>query len=78
MKQTISNIGMETGTQNTTYNLISLVYHALQGAETYLMYEQDAEQAGETEIAEFFREAISRNRDLADRAKQYLTKRWCG
>lgn len=77
MKQTISNIGMETGTQNTTYNLISLVYHALQGAETYLMYEQDAEQAGETEIAEFFREAISGNRDLADRAKQYLTKRWC-
>ncbi len=38
-----------TGTRDTTYNLISVVYHALQGAETYRLYEQDAENAGDRE-----------------------------
>ncbi len=27
-----------TGTQDTTYNLLSILYHALQGAETYEVY----------------------------------------
>ena len=25
----------QTGTRNVTYNLVSVLYHALQGAETY-------------------------------------------
>lgn len=28
-----------TGTRDVTYDLISVIYHALQGAETYQMYE---------------------------------------
>ena len=35
-----------TGTQDTTYNLLSIIYHALQGAETYEKYIHDAEQGG--------------------------------
>ena len=38
-----------TGTRDVTYNLISVVYHALQGAETYQIYEQDAKQSGDRE-----------------------------
>ena len=75
MEQQIHNVGVITGTRDTTYNLISLIYHSLQGAETYLLYMQDAEKAGEDEIAQFFSEAIDENRDRAERAKALLVKR---
>ena len=75
MEQQIHNVGVITGTRDTTYNLISMIYHSLQGAETYLLYMQDAEKAGESEIAQFFSEAIDENRDRAEKAKSYLAKR---
>lgn len=64
-----------TGTRDTTYNLISAVYHALQGAETYQTYQQDAESDGDREIASFFREAQQQNEQLANRAKDLLGQR---
>ena len=35
------------GTRDVTYNLSSVIYHSLQGAETYQMYEQDAQEEGD-------------------------------
>ena len=64
-----------TGTRDTTYDLISATYHALQGAETYQMYEQDAKQAGDRDAASFFHEAHQMQRQLADRAKSLLGQR---
>jgi hypothetical protein len=64
-----------TGTRDVTYNLISVVYHALQGAETYQMYEQDAQQVGDQEAAELFHEAHLSSRKWADRAKTLLGQR---
>ena len=64
-----------TGTRDVTYNLISVVYHALQGAETYQMYEQDARQAGDQEAESFFHEAHESSRQFADRAKTMLGQR---
>ena len=64
-----------TGTRDTTYDLISATYHALQGAETYQMYEQDAKQAGDGDAASFFHEAHQMQRQLADRAKVLLGQR---
>lgn len=64
-----------TGTRDTTYDLISVIYHALQGAETYQMYQQDAERAGDREAATFFHEAHQENRQRADRAKTLLGQR---
>ena len=43
-----------TGTPDPVYDLISVAYHALQGAETYEQYERDALQQGDQELAEFF------------------------
>ena len=40
-----------TGTKDVTFNIISILYHALQGAETYDQYIQDAEQSGNSDIA---------------------------
>ena len=64
-----------TGTRDTTYDLISATYHALQGAETYQMYEQDAKQAGDRDAESFFHEAHEMQRQLADRAKSLLGQR---
>lgn len=64
-----------TGTANTTYNLVSIIYHALQGAETYDMYVSDAERAGDNELADFFREVRDEERRRSDRGKQLLHSR---
>ena len=64
-----------TGTQDVTYNLVSILYHALQGAETYDQYIQDAQQGGDQELAGFFREVQQENKRRADRAKQFLARR---
>ena len=64
-----------TGTQDTTYNLLSIIYHALQGAETYEMYINDAEKSGDTELAQYFRDVRDENTKRAERGKQLLATR---
>ncbi|HEV2802692.1 MAG TPA: hypothetical protein VGW12_19630 [Pyrinomonadaceae bacterium] len=66
---------VNTGTQDTLYNLLSIIYHALQGAETYEKYISDAEQSGDTELAQFFREVRDENTKRAEHGKQLLGKR---
>ncbi len=61
-----------TGTQDIHYNLVSILYHALQGAETYDQYIKDAEQGGNQDLAQFFREVKEENKKRAERAKQLL------
>jgi len=62
-----------TGTSNPTYNLISVLYHALQGAETYQKYASDA--GSDQDLANFFREVQQQEQQRADRAKQLLAQR---
>jgi len=64
-----------TGTPDEHYNLVSVLYHALEGAETYELYVEDAEDAGDEELAQFFREVQESNVQLAERAKQLLKER---
>ena len=63
----------DTGTRDITYDLVSVIYHALQGAETTALYIADAEQEGNQELASFFREAKDEYQRRAERAKQLLT-----
>jgi hypothetical protein len=63
----------DTGTRDITYDLVSVIYHALQGAETTALYIADAEQQGNRDLANFFREAKDEYQARADRAKQLLT-----
>jgi hypothetical protein len=62
----------DTGTRDITYDLVSVIYHALQGAETTALYIADAEQEGNQELAAFFREAKDEYQRRGDRAKQLL------
>ena len=61
-----------TGTRDEHYDLIAVLYHALQGAETEEAYALDAEAAGDEQLASFFREAQDTHRHLAERAKELL------
>jgi rubrerythrin len=64
-----------TGVRDEHYNLVSILYHALQGAETYNMYIRDAEAAGDQELAQFFRQVQAEERQRAARAKELLGRR---
>jgi hypothetical protein len=72
---TLSAAEQATGTKDTTYSLVSVLYHALQGTETALQYLQDAEAAGDQELVQFLREAQAWQRYLATQAQALLTQR---
>lgn len=62
-------------TRNVEYNLVSVLYHALQAGETSQQYIRDAEQAGDQDLAQFFRDVQASDRERAQRAKQLLEGR---
>jgi hypothetical protein len=68
-------IEQKAGTPNPAYDLVSVLYHALQGVETDERYIADAEERGDGELAEFFRDTQTRNSEIADRAKRLLASR---
>jgi rubrerythrin len=49
-----------------------VLYHSLQGAETYGQYIADAERAGKSELVEFFRECQEEENARAKRARSLL------
>lgn len=63
----------ETGTKDKTYNLTSVLYHALHGGENYDQYISDAE--GDDELVEFFKDVQQEEKNRADRAKKLLAER---
>jgi hypothetical protein len=64
-----------TGERDENYNLISVVYHALKGAELSAQYVRDAEAAGDEQLAQFFEEVRGSHVELAQQAKQFLAER---
>ena len=61
-----------TGTRDEHYNLISVLYHALHGAENCDRYASDAEITGDQRLAAFFRETQVMQTQIAERAKGLL------
>jgi hypothetical protein len=61
-----------TGTKDEHYNLVSVLYHALSGADSCDRYALDAEAAGDERLAAFFREGQVLQTELAERAKVLL------
>jgi hypothetical protein len=68
----------QTGTSDVTYNLISVAYHALQGAETHEQFARDAEGQGDQDAAAFFRQAQQQLAQVAQQAKQLMADRLQG
>lgn len=65
----------QTGTPDENYNLISALYHLLKGASNGEQYIRDAQQAGDQELVQFFKDWQDGQRDLAERAKNLLGSR---
>ena len=61
--------GQQTGTRNETYDVIAVLYHALQGAENCQTYVNDTQ---EEQVRDFFRQALQLQRQIADQGKQIL------
>jgi hypothetical protein len=62
-------------TCNEHYDLISVLYHALEGAWKCETYSRDAEKAGDEALAQFFRETQHEECARAERAKALLKHR---
>lgn len=65
----------QSGTPNLTFNLVSVLYHQLQQAQTLGGYVADAEQAGDDALAGFFKRCIAEAEALSDEAKELLRER---
>ena len=61
-------------TMNKDYDLISVLYHALQAADTSAQYGEDAQNEGSEEVAEFMKNVEEQNRKIAAQAKELLLK----
>jgi hypothetical protein len=70
-----SSPAVNTGVRDANFNLISVLYHALQGAETYAQYVRDAQAAGDEQLAQFLEEVRGSQIELAQQAKELLAMR---
>jgi hypothetical protein len=61
-----------TGTKDEHYNLISVLYHALHGADNCDHYAMDAETVGDERLGAFFRESQAAQVQIAERGKELL------
>ena len=67
---------VHTGMPDAVYDRISVAYHALQRAETYKPYAQDAQRQGDQELADYFRKTQQQCRRSADEAQRLLAGRY--
>lgn len=71
----MSNGEQVTGVRDSVYNLSSVLYHAAQGGTVYAKYIDDAEQEGDQELVEFFRQVQQQDAERAQQAKSLLDNR---
>jgi hypothetical protein len=65
-----------TAISDSRYNLVSVLYHALQGGWTYAKYIEDTEREGIRELADFFRGVQQEDVWRVQEAKELLDRRW--
>jgi hypothetical protein len=70
-----SETGQVTGTMDKDYNVIWFTQSCLENALRLETYIRDAERAGDTELADFFRRAQGESRKGAEQGKQMLRSR---
>jgi hypothetical protein len=75
---TTAETGQLTGTQDKDYDLIWFVEVCLKNTLRLETYIQDAERAGDQELARFFQRAQVESRKGADQGKELLRNRLSG
>jgi hypothetical protein len=61
-----------TGTSNTVYDLVSMLYHELESEQTCEAYILDSDQEGKPDLSSFFHEVQHDAHKHAERAKELL------
>jgi rubrerythrin len=64
----------ETGFDDVTFDLISVQYHSLKAGHDYGQYVRDADNAGLTDIADFFRQVMKEDSQRAAKCHEFLTR----
>ena len=67
--------GQLTGTKDKDYNIIWFTEQCLSNVLRLEIYIQDAERAGDSDLADFFRRAQGESRKGAEQGKQLLRTR---
>ena len=62
----------QTSVSNQYYDLVSVLYHALEAAQTAATYLQDAQ--GDQQLSQFFQQVQQQNNSLAQQAQQLLAQ----
>jgi hypothetical protein len=70
--------GQVTGTKDKDYNVIWFTEQCLSNALRLETYIEDAERAGDSDLAEFFRRAQETSRKGAEQGKELLRSRLSG
>lgn len=70
-----TDAGRVTGTPDPAYNILWFTEACLSNALRLEQYVADAEEAGDQELAEFFRKAQADSRKGAEQGKQLLRQR---
>jgi len=66
---------MATPVRDEQFDAVSILYHALQGANTCSNYIKDAQQSGDKELQAFFNDVNSHYQEIASRAKEVVKQR---
>jgi hypothetical protein len=67
-----------TGAPNQIYDLVSILYHSLESSSTNQQYCQDAQQAGDNDLLQFFQQIQQQDRQRAQQAQQLLQQKLSG
>src|SRR5689334_18163066 len=70
-------IGMatgETGFGDVMFDLISVQYHSLRAGHDYGQYVRDAENAGYSDVADFFKQVMEEDSRRAAKCHEFLRK----
>lgn len=65
---------LDSGFSDVMYDLVSVQYHALTAGDTYEKYVNDAEQAGKSDVADFFRQIQTQDAERAHRCHELLAE----
>lgn len=63
-----------TSVNNTYYDLVSILYHSLQTAQTSAAYMQDAQQSGNQNVLQFFQQVQQQANQTATQARQLIDR----
>lgn len=65
----------QTSMPNEVFDLVSVLYFALEADFKHQRYIQDAQQAGDNDLVQFFQECQQHDRQLVQQARQLLSRK---